>query len=81
MAMNISKTALSLVTIAYVGLEKGPQTKITGPEEGYKLGNLVKYICKIVVISAKSISQMALHLSFSVSLSKNQDRNKSQCSN
>ena len=41
MAMNISKTAHSLVTIAYVGLKNGPQTKITGPEEGYKLGKLV----------------------------------------
>ena len=32
--------SLVVITLAK-GLEKGPQTKITGPEEGCKLGNLV----------------------------------------
>ena len=44
MAINFSKTAYSLVTVAYIGLVgKGTsgQAKITGPEEGRKLGNLV----------------------------------------
>ena len=54
MAMNTSKTAHSLVTIAYVGLEKGPQTKITGPEEGYKLDNLV-------IFARVLLSQLSLY--------------------